>query len=574
MKNKHLLKNVSMILILVLMLAACKQDEQARFDDFLDRLAKTTLENSPLTATFTLGDLEAAGFLDLAADIDHLDIDDLYAQIDQMKKDYEELLTINKDLLTSDQQVNYELAKFNLSFAEESKDFIYMDHLIQPSAGVQVNFPLALMQIEFESRNELDAFVERVSKIPRLFDEVIAYEQERFEQGYGLPGHLYQEVVDQIDAMLGQPEEFMMYLSFVDRIDAFEGLSDEERDKYKADYLTLISDEIYPAMERLKAQAEAMVSSSNTGSISQLEDGKDYYESIVNYKTAGELDVKGLKEWSDEQMNQIIGDVQLLMKRNPEVAEMDLLSELPNLTSIDEVYDLVDEIYTDQFEDYGTVLASENVIPSYLEEYLATGFYFPVTVDGEDYGNMFLQKDDYDNVSIETVHLFYHENIPGHHLYYSYIADSDQPLYRKMNEFLTYEEGWATYVQNLFFNYLDMDPLAVKLIEINLAYTNVLMVQLDIQFHYDGMTEDQAIEQLVLQGYDEESAQSIVTRMISKPGEMIHYMYGEYKMQQLKDMFKEVAGSNYSDKAFHDFILKNYGLPFYLVEEQLETITF
>lgn len=370
MKMKQFMKSLSLVLILILILAACNQDEnvtdqddlasedstsnlensqdtetvtpevsdtneantdqteelieeqpvdpleeQARFDAFLERLARTALEESPLTATFTLGDLEAEGLLDLAADIDHLDLEELYAQIDQMILDYEELLTIDKDLLTPDQQVNYELAKFNLSFAEESRAFMYMDHLIQPSSGVQVNFPLALMQIEFESRNELDAFVERVSKVPRLFDEVIAYEQERFEMGYGLPGHLYQEVADQIGAMIGQAEDFMMYLSFVDRVDAFESLSDEEREAYKADYLTLIRDEIFPAMERLKIQAEAMVSSSNTGSVSQLAAGKDYYESVVNYKTAGELDVEGLRAWAGEQMNYIIGDFQLLIQK-------------------------------------------------------------------------------------------------------------------------------------------------------------------------------------------------------------------------------------------------------------------
>lgn len=548
--------------------------EQARFDAFLDEMATKALEESPLTASFTLGDLEEAGLIELAADLDRLDLDMLQDQIDEAIMKYEELLTINKDVLTDEQKVNYEMAKFNLSFAEGQGNFMYMDHLIQPSSGVQVNFPLALMQIEFESRAELDAFVERVKKVPRLFDEVIVYEQARFDMGYGLPGSHYEDVIEQIDAMVGEPEEFMMYLSFVDRVDNFEGLTDEERAAYKDDYLAVIADGILPAMVRLKEQAMAMVSSTNSGSISEVDYGKAYYESVVKYKTANELDVPGLEAWTGEQMAAVIGRFQNLLTRNPDILEVDLMAMLPEFGSMEEIYALVDQAYTENFLDYGVESASENVIPPYLEEHLAAGFYFPLTIDGEDYGNMFLRKEDYETQTIDTAVLMYHENIPGHHLYYSYVAGSDQPIYRKMNEFLTYEEGWATYIQNLSFDYMEMDPDIVEFLELNSAYSNAFMVLLDIQFHYHGMTQAQAKEQLLGLGYDEETADSVLTRMISKPGEMIHYMYGEFKMQELKAMYEEAAGDSYSSKDFHNFILMHYGLPFYVVEEELGKLEF
>jgi uncharacterized protein (DUF885 family) len=222
--------------------------------------------------------------------------------------------------------------------------------------------------------------------------------------------------------------------------------------------------------------------------------------------------------------------------------------------------------------DYGTTLASENVIPPYLEEHLAAGFYFPVTTDGEDYGNMFLQANDYENISADTVILYYHENIPGHHLYYSYIADSDEPLYRKMNEYLRYEEGCATYIQDASFDHMDLPDGVSEFFKLNSAFNNAFMVLFDIGFHYDGMSIEEAKAELAGLGYEDEGATSVINRMISKPGETIHYMYGEYKMEHFKDMMMEQEGEAFNLARFHDFILQHYGLPFDVVEDNLKKL--
>lgn len=546
--------------------------EGEKFDVYLDRLAKEALENSPLTATFTLGDLEANGLFELASQLDHIDLEDYKLQVETTKGELEELLAFNYEELTVEQQRNYDLAKFNIDHSLAMSDFMYIENLIQPNAGVQVNFPLALMQIEFESREEIDAFVLRVKEVPRLFDEVVAYEQERFELGYGLPGYLYDEVAEQIDAMLVEPENYMMYLSFVDRVDAFEGLTDEERDAYKSEYLDIVSNELYPSFEALKNQALAMNGSTATGSISEWPDGKDYYNELVKYKTSDEFDVEGLEAWAAGEITAITLEFQNILAKNPDILEMDFESVFPSYESLDDVYEIVDKVYKTEFMDYGVTFATENIIPEYLEEHLAAGFYFPVTVDGEDYGNMFLQASDYDEVTEDTVILYYHENIPGHHLYYSYISQSDEPLFRKMNEFLSYEEGWATYVQNLAFSHLGLPEGLDTFFQLNMAYSNAFMVLIDIKLHYEGLSVEEVKNEMLMLGFDEEGVESSLNRMISKPGEMIHYMFGEYKMSQLKETFIEVKGDDYDAKEFHDFILSHYGLPFFILEAELEAM--
>ncbi len=546
--------------------------ESEKFDVFLDRLATESLKNSPLTATFTIGDLEKQGLLELASQLDHIDLNEYDALIQTTKDERDELLAFNFEELSKGQQLNYELVKFNIDHSLAMSDFKYIENLIQPSAGVQVNFPLALMQIEFETKKEIDAFVLRVKEVPRLFDEVVVYEKERFELGYGLPGYLYDEVVEQIDAMIVEPENFMMYLSFVDRIDAFEGLSEEEKTAYKENYLDIVTNELYPASEVLNQQALAMNVSTATGSISEWSDGKEYYNALVKYKTSDELDVEGLEAWASGEIADITVEFQNILSINPDILNMDFENVFPTYDSLDEVYAIVDQVYKTEFKDYGVTFATENIIPAYLEEHLAAGFYFPITVDGEDYGNMFLQASDYDEVSEDTVILYYHENIPGHHLYYSYISKSDEPLLRKMNEYLPYEEGWASYVQNLAFSHLGLPKGLDTFFQLNMAYSNAFMVLVDIKLHYQGLSVEEVRNEMMMLGFDEEGVESTINRMISKPGEMIHYMFGEYKMSQMKETFMEIKGDTYDPKDFHDFILSHYGLPFNIVEEELESM--
>jgi len=548
------------------------EDVNQRFDALLEDMAKEALMNSPLSATFTLGNLQEEGLDELASQLDHLSLDAIQEGIRLANNDLKALKEINIADLTQEQQKNYSLAEFNLTLGINRWKYLYSQNLIQASSGVQVDIPLALMQIEFEEKAEIDAFILRVQELPRLIDEVIGYEQERFSKGYGLPGYIYKDVEKQIEDMLVEPENFMMMLSFSERIDQYEGLTEEERVNYKKTYLDIIQNQIYPALEKLKTQAINMESSKATGSISEWPDGKAYYEDLVAYMTSDELDVEGLEDWATEEINSITQQFQQIIEENPTLLDTDFENALPSFQDMEAIRAAINEVYQREFYDYDITFASENSIPEYLEDTLAAGFYFPITVDGEDYGNMYLQNKDYEQPTADTLMLYYHENIPGHHLYFSYIANSEEPLYRKMNEYLAYEEGWATYCQNLSFESMGLSDELARFFKLNSDYSNAFMVLMDIQLHYNGMSVEEIKEQFIGMGYTQDSVDSIVDRMISKPGETIHYMYGNDKMNQWKKQFQEARGESFDVKEFHDFVLSHYGLPFYVVEGELDKV--
>ncbi len=567
-------KNLVVFLGLCMILISCQQKEsdEDAFVTLMDEWADETLRSSPLTATFTYGDLEAEGYGDLASELDHMTVESTEKQKEEAKESLKALEAINKDSLSVKNQQNYELLEYLLTISMNQADYVLMQNAIQPSSGVQVQVPLSLMQTELDNKVEVEAYLERVAKLPRLLDETIAYEQKRMEAGYMLPASLYEKVLEQISGMMDQADTFLLYQGFIDQLDGVTGLSEEDRQGYLAQMLALIQDEIFPAYDRLYTEVELLANTSEaTGSVSDWENGQAYYEQLVDQETNGEMTVSELEEWALTQMTDVQMEFASLISSNPDILETDLYALLPKYTSMEDIYDKVDEVYKDQFNDYNIELASEHIIPSYLEDYLAAGFYFPVTIDGKDYGNMYLPQDTYDNVTVDTFVLYLHENVPGHHLYFTYVSRSDQPAIRKMASNLTYEEGWAQYCQELAYDYMDLDPTMAQFLKLNSVYANAAMVYLDIQFHYHGLALEDLEKAFEDMGYGGEALEPTINRLIANPGEMIHYMYGGYRMGEFKKMMMEKMGDDFTPQYFHEFILNHYGLPFPTVENAMDS---
>lgn len=543
-------------------------DSKKSFDAYLDKLFIEELESSPINATFSIGDLAKYNLTDLLTQMDDMSPEALAALVTDAEKDLNTLKTFHRDELNEEQQKTYDVVEFRKEMVIAAKDFLYYESIIQPSAGIQIEIPLALMQIEWDSTDEVDAYLERVKKLPKLFDQVIAYEQERSKEGVLLPENQYADVVKQIEDMLADPDTFMMTQSFNDKISKMPNLTEEKMAAYKATFLEIVKTELFPAFEKLKAEATVLMTTTiNEGGISNWPKSKEYYTAIIKNETSYDMSIENLRQWASNQKSEAITAMQDLYATNPEVFEADLTTIFPAYNSIQEIYDIENKVLADQFKDYGIKEATENIIPEYLQANLAAGFYFPLSADGEDYGNMYLRQDAYDKITADTLLLYLHENIPGHHLYFSLLSQSDLPMIRKIDTWTTYDEGWAQYVQTNIYAYTDLAPEYVTLFIANEQYSNALMVELDIQVHVDGMSRAEAIDLLAQNGYPEEDAASSVDRLIGTPGEMIHYMYGAYKFNQYRAQCEKALGKSFDLKEFHDLVLRNIGLPFTTMDE-------
>lgn len=558
--------NVLLILLLVLALttSGCKKNSAEEFDAYTDHLAKQIVEESPLNATFKYSDLEKVGLVDLLSKLDDMSVKEMEKMVSDAKAVLLHLDGINEASLSEEQQQTYDMMEFQNKGMIDGEKYLYYDNAFQPSSGVQINIPITLMQIELESENEVKAYIERCKQLPRLFDQYIAYEKERLKDQITLPPSLYDAVLEEIEGLLVEPEQFMMYLSFCDRVDALESLDATKRIEYKAQYLAVVKEDIFPAYDTIKTALEDIKKQSkNTMGLSQWKDGKDYYNYLVKYATSYSMDAEDLRSWAQKQLSDAQAVAQAYLAAHPEiVTNEDFMALLPQVTTHEQLIEIEDQFISEAFFDYGVKRASENIIPSYLEAHLPPAFYFPISLDGQDYGNMYMTEDALSDVDISTLETDMHEDLPGHHMYFSVLYGSELPLIRKVYDFNAYVEGWAQYIQGKAYQYSAKDEETANFWRAYLQIQASYSVLLDIQVNYDGIPKEDAINMYLQQGYDTEMAESAYNRMLANPAESIDYYYGAYIIEGYLEKCKKELGDQFDIKQFHDLILKHGGLPF------------
>ncbi|MBC7960081.1 MAG: DUF885 family protein, partial [Vallitaleaceae bacterium] len=373
----------------------------------------------------------------------------------------------------------------------------------------------------------------------------------------------YQTVIDQIEGLMVPAQDFMIYLDFSKKIHEMKSLDVATQEAYLARCLTIIENDLYPAYSHMRLTVEKIMAQStkNLG-VCSWDNGHGYYEYLIHKETSYAMSAESLRKWATAERKNCVAEINALLKSNPELLSMNLTEVMPKYNSLEEVYAIEDKCLRDQFYDYKIARASEYIIPPYLEDYVAAGFYFPVSIDGYAYGNMYLQESAYTELDSSTLELYFHENIPGHHLYFSKFFNSDLPLIRKVSTWLPYEEGWAQYIQNISIDYFGLPEPLTKLLKASSKLSYYSMLLIDLNYHYDGISQEEALTAYTALGYSKTSAQKALNRMIAHPGEIIHYIYGGYKVESYLQQCQKALGSDFDIKAFHDMILNHAELPF------------
>lgn len=545
------------------------QKEIDSFTLYTNSLVPKMIRSSPLSASFMYGNLESLGLYELNSLLDDFSYEYFQSEFLNAQNILLELSSIDYTLLTKEQKSTYEILKFQNQLILDSKPFLYYEHTIEPSSGIQMNLLLSLIQMELENDNDIRSYLTRLNQVPRLFNQIIEYESIKIKKGLLMPKELYSLVLEQLDNLLVEPNRFIIYLSFIDQIEQIKELDVRKKEDYKKECLSIIANKIYPSYDVLKETIKhSMEISSTRQGVCSFDKGKEYYSYIIKKETSYDMSPEDMLAWVSNQLYTTLEQIQTLYFNYPELLEYEDFSKvMPTYNSLEDLYAIEEKCLADLFYDYGIERASENIIPSYLEEYIAAGFYFPISIDGKSYGNMYLQEDFYKNINANTLELYFHENIPGHHFYFSKFYGSDLPMIRKILTWLPYEEGWAQYIQGISIDYYGLSEPLTQLLKATSNLSSYYMLLVDIKYHYDGISYEEATNMLLDLGFPEASAIKIVNRMVAHPGEIIHYIFGGYKIESYLTQCKQALGIKFNIKDFHDMILKNAETPFYYMDK-------
>jgi uncharacterized protein (DUF885 family) len=152
-----------------------------------------------------------------------------------------------------------------------------------------------------------------------------------------------------------------------------------------------------------------------------------------------------------------------------------------------------------------------------------------------------------------------HEAVPGHHLQIMLSQEMENvPEFRQNLYISAFGEGWGLYSEYLGKEaemyetpYEDFGRLTYEM-------WRACRLVVDVGLHYKGWTQDQAINYMSSNtALSMHEVNTEIDRYIGWPAQAVSYKIGEIKIRQLRKITEEKLGTKFDIKAFHDMVLAN-----------------
>jgi len=439
--------------------------------------------------------------------------------------------------------------------------------------GWQANLPvLAGMQSTTQPAAQQDAFA-RWSQVPKWLDDEIANLQEGLKQGYSAPKGNVKSVIEQVDAMLAAPvkDSPFVQMAKADAPAAFRNRLEElEKTQIRpaiAKYRTFLSATYLPAAR------EAIGVTANP-------QGQACYGAAVKYHATVDMTAQQIHDLGLAQMAKITAEMKEIGRRSFNTDDPKALLTLVKtdpkyrFKSRDELIKFaeaaVERAKNAMPKAFGNVPSAPVIVepyPAFLEKTAPGGQAVPPTADGKP-GKYLLnayKATEQSRAGLEST--AFHETYPGHHLQGAVALEKENlhPIQRYF--FLSgFGEGWGLYSERLademgLFS-SDVDRLGLLSNEALRAARLVV----DSGMHALGWTRQQAIDYVLAHTTETDArAAAEIDRYIAVPGQATAYMIGSLEIRKLREEAKAKLGDRFDIKAFHDVVLEDGSLPFWVL---------
>ncbi|HEX3570133.1 MAG TPA: DUF885 domain-containing protein [Acidobacteriaceae bacterium] len=543
------------------------------FDDYW----QDKLKHSPEYATF-LGDKRYDSEL---SDYSPSEVNDSLAR---GRRFIERLSAIDTTGLSKQDQLSAELLLRTLIEDQEAAPFREWQMPVNQYEGLQVDLPQLPTHTSFDTIDDYDHYIARLSKVPTAFSQIMTNMQTGLDAHRTPPQYLMDKVLTQAQSIAGQkPEDSPFALplkSFPASIPA------PDRKRISQDLLDVISRSVLPSYQRFgKFLSYTYIPGCRKDpGIWAIPDGDAYYafrirQSTTLNKSAAEIHQIGLDEVKRDEAEMLtivkklgfnnIKSFAAALKDNPKEhpASADAL-----LAAYKGYIAQMQPKLPELFGRLPKAKLEVIPMPEYLGPTQPQAFYDQGTPDLKRPGHVDVNLYNWKDRSLAGVEaVSYHEGIPGHHLQISLQQEiAGLPQFRQQGYYTAYTEGWALYSERLgkeigFYQdpYSDYGRLEADM-------WRAIRLVVDTGVHSQHWTRQQMVDFFhEHSGMDETNIQSEVDRYIAWPAQALGYKMGQLKILELRDRAKKALGPKFDLRAFHDVVLDSGPLPLDALEQQV-----
>lgn len=545
----------SLALTMSAVLVPVYADENESFQEFLNEEFVEWMESDYLTMHYNVRHPEDYGIektTDFA--IGDASLSSYEDTIQEAEEALKKLESFDYDALDETSQHDYDVYHTYLEDSIALNSYAMFDFALDVN-GVIGNLITNFEEFVFYEKEDFEDYFASLETVPEYLNDCIELTKTQAEKGYFLTDSELDTTLEYINDFCEKTDDNELIVSFNDKIDEYEGLTSSEKEEYKKRNEEIILNEYVPSYETVAEEIEKLRGSrSGDGSLYSMEDGKEYYEALVKYKTGSSKSIQELFNMCDsilfEYIQDYIGMLSVARDDSYESETVDLSTPEEILTylenHLDEFPEAVDVEYTATYLDPS--IAQDTTLAYYLTPAIDDIENNVIKINGEG------MKDDIN----QLYYVLAHEGFPGH-LYQTtwYLNTNPSPI-RSCITNLGYTEGWGMYASVYAIDNSGLSDNAIRYLKDNLIIGYILNAIADLGVNGLGWTADDVAEYMDGLGLSSSAAAEYVTYVEDNAGLIVPYGVGIAEFLQLKETAQSELGSFFDAKEFNTVLL-TYG---------------
>src|SRR5438874_8723471 len=393
-------------------------------------------------------------------------------------------------------------------------------------------------------------------------------------------------MIEQLDTQLAQKPEDSPYFAPVKNFPA--AISPADRARLTQEYHAPITDELYPAITRLRdfLKNEYLGHARNGVGLMYMPGGDKLYRYLVQSTTTTDMTPEQIHRLGLSEVARITGEFGKVKKevgfKGTLPQFFDYMRTSPKFqpksreSLTQDFYNLKKKVDAQIPRFFSLVPKTPLVIRPYepfREKFEAGGSYESGTADGKRPGTFFFNAYDLPSRSTwEETTLFLHEGEPGHHLQISLAQENTAlPSFMRFGGHTAYAGGWALFSETLGYDmgFYKADPYA-RFGTLNDEMLRAMRLVVDTGIHTKGWTRDQAIAYMLSHsGMSKTDATAEVERYIAIPSQATAYKIGALTIQRLRREAEAALGKKFDIREFHAEVLDTGALPMSILEAKI-----
>ena len=533
------------------------------FSDFEDELFQEMMSEDYTTLHFSLRDYQKYGIEKPDVNIGDASWDDYEDSVEDCDEYLKKLQSFDYDSLSETEQKDYRTIAFYLERNKELNSYPYFDWAFNSAEGVIDNLLTTFTEFVFYEKEDIDDYLATLASVPAYLDQCLENTKKQAAKGYFLTDAMLKATEDAIEKFVDKKDDNELIKIFDENIDAFDGLSAEEKEAYKKKNQEIVLNAYIPSYEKVAEELQKLKGARKADyNVSSLDGGSEYYAALARYKTSIDADMETILDICTQYIEKSVDELYDIMQNHSEVTEEtldfdsaeDVLSYLEGhldaFPALDKVY------YNVQYLDPS--VANDSIVAYYLS---------PPVDDMRD--NVI--KINGDNVSdvIDLYTTLAHEGFPGHLYQTNYYILQQPSLLRTQLTMMGYQEGWGMFAEGQALHVSGLSEYASEYQKINIELNYVLSAAVDLGVNGLGWSTKDVSKYLDNLDLNSSIAKDLYDFATLQPGTILPYGVGVAMFELLENKAKNALGNDFDQKAFNEVLLNDGNRPFEVVEDDV-----